>query len=86
MVAVLFVYVVVYAAVLALPGALVAALYRDRIADYFAGRRARLAAARNARHLTGPTCVLCLGLCTDKDCYEAKRGWYHANCMKNLME
>ncbi len=88
MVARLFLFLLTYAAMAAIPLGVLALAYRRQLGEYVAKRRAIAQGRRNAKLLRAhenQVCFVCDELAQGPDdCFEPDKGWYHPHCLKGL--
>ena len=92
MIARLIIFMLGYLLAFGVPATAIGYAVRRMIGPAMKRRRARKLAEHHAKLLTAhmkddeeQQCFHCLQLCTEADCYEKGKGWYHEKCMKALL-
>lgn len=84
----LFLFLLSYGLVFALPLYALGTVVRHRLQPWLDERRRRLRAREHAQVLAAldhARCSFCLQPCEESDCYDDKYGWYHHACLKSLL-
>lgn len=89
MIARLALFVVTYGLLLGgAAGVLGVVAWRLGLKDWYRERQARLRGRQNARLLNAhesQRCRFCLEPCSEADCYEPDKGWFHVKCLQALL-